>query len=223
MKREREEISGATDGLSLSLVPPLQADPGESRDRSFISDDLAGRDQAGTGSVAGNQTPATPTLPRWKQERIRRLNKIFVSAERRIANGKRVTKAFKHFAWWLKSKPRFYRCDPARCFRLSEKRLIQLFYAWRKRGQEALILKYRSGYPKIAPDEVQKFAMACVEAGVVSLRQAHATMINPVASPHGFRHALLGKKLEAITQLLAARRTAIRLEKRARKILEGKR
>jgi hypothetical protein len=154
-------------------------------------------------------------------ERARRLERVFESAEVRIANGKRLTKVFKQLAWWLRSKPRFYRTEPSRRFKLSEKRLMQLFYAWRKRGKGALVLKYRSGQPKIATSEVQKFAVACVASGISSLRQAHTTLRQPAGSMHGFRHALPTKQRIVITELLSARRRVTRLEKRARKILEA--
>lgn len=128
-------------------------------------------------------------------------------------------KVFKHFAWWLNHEPRFYQCDPAKPFRFSEKRLIQLFYLWRKEGVEALVLKYRSGRPKIEAGKVHMFALACLSSGICSLRQAHATMSQPGQTVHGYRHALPVRQRKAIIELLAARRIENRLEKRVRRLL----
>jgi len=218
VKGNENSISGRTDGLpSLPSVPLCQAASDENRERPLI---LAAGEfgRTAAGRAAGR-------LPRWQREYMRRFHRLFVRAEGRIENGQPLTRAFRQFTWWLQRGPRFYRCDPARPFRISEKHLIRLLYKWREGGRvpEALALKYRSGLAKIESDKVQNFAMACLASGISSLRQAHESLSQPGQSMHGYRHALPLKQRAAIVSLFAARRMAARLENRARRILEGKR
>jgi hypothetical protein len=173
---------------------------------------------------APDSAPAAALLKGWKKEDALRMHRLFLGVASRISQGQTLRRAFKGPAWWF-SKPRFYRCAPSRRMRLTRGTLLRRFYAWKRGGRtpDGVALKYRSGLAKIEVAHVQKFALACLGAGICSLREAQATLKSPVASVHGFRHSLPIKQREAIIQMLAARRTAIRLEKRTRKLLEGKR
>jgi hypothetical protein len=131
--------------------------------------------------------------------------------------------ALKQPAWWY-SKPRFYRADHNRRIHLSRRTLIRRYYTWKRNGKtpSSAMLRYRSGRPKIAAGEVQRFAMACLKPGICSLYQAYAVLKRPGGSVHGLRHGLPKNQLAAILEMLAARRRARFLAKRAEKALGRK-
>jgi len=189
------------------------------------SDLVRHREESTSGSASAANAAFAASLPRWQRERMRRLHRIFVAAEGRIDGGERLTHAFNHFAWWVRRKPRFYRCEPSRPFRFfSQKTLIRLWYLWNGgKNPEALVLKYRSPI-KITRRQARNFAMACTLPGVKRLKDAFRRMGNRVATIAGYRRAMPGEVLREVTRLHRWRRfCALQEKKTARAIRRWKR
>jgi len=94
----------------------------------------------------------------WNWERAVRLHKKFLNLESALANGGRFKIITRNFLWRMRRTRWRSNGRPAR---LASSTLHRLFKKWRDNGMapEALLLRYRSGYPKCPP----KFLLAFVE------------------------------------------------------------
>ena len=168
--------------------------------------------------------PALPgaTLPRWQRERARRLHRLFLRLEARIASGLNQRRALKWIGWFYNSKPRFYRCERSRQVRFSKATIKREFYRWRNGGRiaDALALRYRPGRERLPASEVQTFARLCLAPMVCSMRGAYQILPRPAGTCSAFRHSLSRSFLAAAVKMFAARRAALRIERAARRELE---
>jgi hypothetical protein len=160
-------------------------------------------------------------MPRWQQERSARLHRIFLRAEARIAQGTKITKAFRMLAWWHGSRVRYYRCDRSHKMHFTRSTLIREFYRWRKGGrtEAALLLRYRSGKARLPDDQVAAFQRLCLAPGFCSLQAVHAALPDPAGTVSAFRHYLAPRLRSRITRLFAQRRKTLAAEKAARREL----
>jgi hypothetical protein len=149
--------------------------------------------------------------PAWQKERARRLQRLCSSIEGRLLRGQTLRQAIKQPARRY-SKPRVYRCDPARRVRLSRSRLRALFYLWRKNPcAEVFHLRYAKRGHSMPLPEVQRFVSLLAAPGVTSIGLVCARM-NSQRSHHTFRRLLTREQRGQLSQLFKARKRGARAE-----------
>lgn len=166
-------------------------------------------------------TGAPPLLKGWLLEDAKRLHRIFTNAESRIKNGQKVRRAFKQQAWFY-SKPHFYRKAHARRVRYSYSSLIRRYYRWKNEGRtiEAAALRYRQGPSRVVlpKEQIEEFIRICLAPGGASFRSVYRALPQPVFSIGTYRHAVPEELRKDLIAIFTARRKALRIERKARKV-----
>lgn len=120
-----------------------------------------------TGRGAGSSRRARQS---WREERARLVLAICLHIQARTLAGHSEAREIRRAAKRWNGRP--YRKSPDRKLRLSEPTLTRLFYGWKKRGTDALVLNYKAGTPKMPAAVVQDFLRACLDEGVHSMAEA---------------------------------------------------
>ena len=193
-------------------------------DSTFSKEKLTPRPHGGaagdTSTIAERQIPAG-TRGKWQRERERRVHRMCLGIEKRIAEGQKIERAIRHYARQFRN--RHYVCDKTHAIHLGAGTIKRLFYTWRNGGREpaALALHFRSTRRKIPPAQVADFAMAGLAPGVTSMQKAHVKLPQPCGSWHAYRHNVKGQTLAALTKLFTMRRALRYQEIRTRRIVEA--
>jgi hypothetical protein len=158
-------------------------------------------------------------IPAWQVERSRRLHRICKSIAARRAKGQKFKRAVYWFARYYRN--RTYRTEPGRPARFTASSLRRWFYQWQKSGRtaDALLLRYRSGRPKLSHEVTKRFIRAALLPNTTSFREAHGRMLPPIGSPSAFSHALGIREGKLVVKLFFLRRWVRRTERKLGNLL----
>ena len=178
------------------------------------------------GGAAGNGGPALVFLPlayfpAWQRQRAKRLHRIFLTAEKRVAKGVTLWKAFE-WTNWISRRENY---QDGKRVRLRRGTLYREFTRWKNGGRrpEAVTLHFASARTTVPPALALRFLRGCFTVGVTNCHAAWRAMPRAARGKYPFhvvRRTLPVPALEELQRLHLARRQAASAEFAAIRFLE---
>ena len=137
------------------------------------------------GAITAGSTRSAQTVSSRKDGRLSRLQRIFNWVEDPVKAGVPVRRAIRAVPvrWTLR------RYREGKPIRFSRSRLAGLYYAWRRDGDNALILHYYKKHSKASGALLAEFVSQCQADGIFSMEAAHRRL-STTLSVHPFYRAL---------------------------------